>query len=87
MLTFTSLILRMTLRGVAGGDGELGCLCGKAGTSHLCDGSAHSSGCVVNGYGCLLYLTLGAHAQRGLWYLSVCVSARSSSYSVRFSLQ
>ena len=35
------------LRGVAGGDGELGCLCGKAGTSHLCDGSAHSSGCVV----------------------------------------
>ena len=40
--------------GVAGGHGELGCLCGKAGTSHLCDGSAHSSGCVVNGYGCLL---------------------------------
>ena len=37
------------LRGVAGGDGELVCLCGKAGTSHLCDGSAHSSGCVVNG--------------------------------------
>ena len=37
------------LRGVAGGDCELGCLCGKAGTSHLCDGSAHSSGCVVNG--------------------------------------
>ena len=36
------------LRGVAGGDGESGCLCGKAGTSHLCDGSAHSSGCVVN---------------------------------------
>ena len=29
------------LRGVAGGDGELGCLCGKACTSHLCDGSAH----------------------------------------------
>ena len=30
------LILRMTgdLRGVAGLDGELGCLCGKAGTSH-----------------------------------------------------
>ena len=26
------------LRGVAGGDGELGCMCGKAGTSHLCDG-------------------------------------------------
>ena len=51
-----SLILRMTgdLRGVAGGDGELGCLCGKVGTSHLCDGSAHSSGCVVNGYGYFL---------------------------------
>ena len=38
-----------SLRGVAGGDGELGCLCGKACTGHLCDGSAHSSGCVVNG--------------------------------------
>ena len=38
------------LRDVAGGDGELGCLCCKAGTSHVCDGSAHSSGCVVNGY-------------------------------------
>ena len=48
LITFTSLILR----DVARGDGELGCLCGKAGTSHLCDGSAHSSGCVVNGYGC-----------------------------------
>ena len=36
------------LRGVAGGDGELGCLCGKAGTGRVCDGSAHSSGCVVN---------------------------------------
>ena len=35
--------------GFAGGDGELGCLCGKAGTSSVCDGSAHSSGCVVNG--------------------------------------
>ena len=45
LITFTSLILR----DVARGDGELGCLCGKAGTS---DGSAHSSGCVVNGYGC-----------------------------------
>ena len=42
------------LRGVAGGDGKLGCLCGKACTSHLCDRSAHSSGCMVNGYGCLL---------------------------------
>ena len=44
----------LTFTGVAGGDGKLGCLCGKAGTSHLCDGSAHSSGCVVNGYDCLL---------------------------------
>ena len=42
------------MRGVAGGDGELGCLCGKAGTGHLCDGSAHSSGCVVNGSNVIL---------------------------------
>ena len=50
------------LRGVAGGDGELGCLYGKAGTSHLCDGSAHSCGCVVNGYGCLLsYYVIHTH--------------------------
>ena len=47
------------LRGVAGGDGELGCLCGKAGTSHLCDGSTHKSGCVVNGYGCLYSRHIG----------------------------
>ena len=46
------------LRGIAGGDGELGCLCGKAGTSHLCDGSAHSSGCVVNGLWLLFELLL-----------------------------
>ena len=39
------------------GDGELGCLCGKAGTSHVCDGSAHSSGCMVNGSNCLLSIT------------------------------
>ena len=44
------------LRGVAGGDGELGCLCGKAGTSHLCDGSAHSSGCVVNGSNAIIIM-------------------------------
>ena len=37
------------LRGVAGGDGELECLCGMAGASCVCDGSAHSSGCVVYG--------------------------------------
>ena len=41
---FTLIYLHVVIRGVAGGDGELGCLCGKA----------HSSGCVVNGYGCLL---------------------------------
>ena len=52
-LTFTGLIQNDSgdLRGVAGGDGELGCLCGKAGTSHLCDGS------VVNGYGLLLNIS------------------------------
>ena len=33
----------------------------------MCDGSAHSSGCVV-----YLLITLGAHAQRGLQYL-LCV--------------
>ena len=60
------------LRGVAGGDGELGCLCGKAGTSHLCDGSAHSSGCVVNGYGCLL-----SYYYRG--FLSSCVCLPTNS--------
>ena len=45
----TCMCVSVSLMGVAGGDGKLGCLCGKAGTSHLCDGSAHSSGCVVNG--------------------------------------
>ena len=55
------------LRGVAGGDGELGCLCGKRGTSHLCDGSAHSSGCVVNGYGCLLLITYSLSLCRYLY--------------------
>ena len=62
------------LRGVAGGDGELGCLCGKAGTSHLCDGSAHSSGCVVNCYGCLLiqfYCAMGLLRSLGL-FLGTC---------------
>ena len=49
ILTFTSLMHSGDLRGVAGGDGKLGCLCGKAGASHLCDGSTHSSGCVVDG--------------------------------------
>ena len=35
------------LRGVSGGDGKLECMCGKAGASCVCDGSTHSSGCVV----------------------------------------
>ena len=34
---------------VARGDGKLGCVCSKAGTSHMCGGSAHSPGCMVNG--------------------------------------
>ena len=53
-----SLLLTMSpgkQRGVAGGDGELGCQCGKAGTSHVCDGSAHSSRCVVNGTAAFCY--------------------------------
>ena len=54
------------LRGVAGG-GELGCLCGKAGTSHLCDGSAHSSGCVVNALPSLSYIGVF------VWCMCVCV--------------
>ena len=72
------------LRGVARGDGELGCLCGKAGTSHICDGSAHSSGCVVNGYGCLLSYYWHHRRQRladltgeYLLYLCVILLARS----------
>ena len=52
------------LRGVTGGDGELGCLCGKAGTSHLCDGSAHSSGCMVNGSNAMASLVPRLPAQR-----------------------
>ena len=34
---------------LCGGDGKLECLCGKAAVSCVCDGSTHSSGCVVNG--------------------------------------
>ena len=45
-------------RGVAGGDGELGCLCGKAGTSHLCHGSAHSSGCMEYTVSAIMYRAL-----------------------------
>ena len=42
---------------------SLGGLCGNAGTSHLCDGSAHSSGYVVNGCGCLLSYYIDASHQ------------------------
>ena len=43
------------LRGVAGGYGELGCLCGKAGASCVCVMAPPIHlGAVVNGYGCLL---------------------------------
>ena len=65
------------LRGVAGGDG---CLCGKAGTSHLCDGSAHLSGCVVNGqwlwlpFELLLLLLLSAVGTQCTASVCVCVS-------------
>ena len=52
---------------------ELGCLCGKAGTSHLCDGSAHSSGCVVNGYGCLLSYYYLHHVLFNSVLLYVCM--------------
>ena len=44
------------LRGVARGDGKLECLCGKAGTSHLCDGSAHSSGHSIGAWSMALML-------------------------------
>ena len=60
-------------------NGELGCLCGKAGTSHLCDGSAHSSGCVVNGTDPLLpclYIQLHLF----LWYV-LCISAECGRIS------
>ena len=53
------------LRGVAGGDGELGCLYGKAGTSHLCDGSAHSSGCNF----LLLYFHTNSHIHSVIFQL------------------
>ena len=46
--------------GVARG---LGCLCGKACTSHLCDGSAHSSGCMVTWPFELLLLSLPCKLQ------------------------
>ena len=63
------------LRGVAGGDGELGCLCGKAGTSHLCDGSAHSSACVVNGYYYYILMHVGDN------HLLVLISEPVLTYS------
>ena len=52
------LLLAILLLVCVDGMVSLGCLCGKAGRFEvnmaLCDGSGHSSGCVVNGYGCLL---------------------------------
>ena len=68
------------LRGIAGGDGELGCLCGKADTSHLCDGSAHSSGCVVNGYYYYLQHTTAPHAHNaysGVRSILICPLAHT----------
>ena len=62
------------LRGVAGGDGELGCLCGKADTSHLCDGSAHSSGCVVNGSN-----AMAAFYWKHIWIVFPCYAVPSSA--------
>ena len=66
-------------RGVAGGDGELGCLCGKAGTSHLCHGSAHSSGCVVNGYSMCMEYTVSAIMYRALTDLIIITERMSAS--------
>ena len=63
----------------AGGDGELGCLCGKAGTNHVCDGSAHSSGCMVNGYGCLLDKKSG-------WTMQVSEVAWENAHEFEISL-
>ena len=69
------------LRGIAGGDGELGCLCGKADTSHLCDGSAHSSGYMVNGYYYYLQHTTAPHAHNaysGVRSILVCPLAHTA---------
>ena len=73
------------LRGIAGGDGELGCLCGKADTSHLCDGSAHSSGCGVNGYYYYLQHTTAPHAHNaysGVRSILVCPLAHTHTHSM-----
>ena len=67
------------LRGVAGGDGELGCLCGKAGTSHLCHGSTHSSGCMVNGYSMCMEYTVSAIMYRALTDLIIITERMSAS--------
>ena len=69
--------------GVAGGDGKLGCLCGKAGTSHLCDGSARSSGCVVNGYNrCLLIVRVYTSYKRCVYDLSSVQTHRETLQSL-----
>ena len=62
------------LRGVAGGDGELGCLCGEAGTSRLCDGSAHSSGCVANGSNATAAFCIIIHYHLTSAVSRVCIS-------------
>ena len=67
--------------GVAGGDGKLGCLYGKAGISHLCDGSAHSSGCVVNGYNSCLLIVRVLHTD-AVYYLSSVQTHRETLQSL-----
>ena len=62
----TSIHSQNDLRGVAGGDSKLGCLCGKAGTSHVCDSSAHSSGGVVYGF-IMMWHPLTAVTYRSPW--------------------
>ena len=68
----------MDLRGVAGGDGELGCLCGKAGTSHLCDGSA--PGCVVNGV--IIIIT-----NNMFWFIMLLPPLQGSRYASRGNME
>ena len=68
------------LRGVAGGHGELGCLCGKAGTSHLCDGSAHSSGCVVNGSNAMAAVFISRHDMKQLILRTLSIMQRCAIF-------
>ena len=52
---FTSLILRVPLRGVPGGDGMFGCLSDKVGTSHVCIYMYNDGSTLSSGYICSLY--------------------------------